>query len=122
MSGFLAADPVSSSPNAPSRRDGIDLSFVKSYSLSKGASIPIDAADISPFVIPFEGITNVHVLAIVSRGGGPIKVFLTSDSGGADQEVPGSEVLLMHVPNVGDAFTAIKLSGAGDVEYLIAGN
>ena len=117
---MASSTPVPSTPGAPSLRNSIDITIAQGYGADKAARIGVDATDVAPLVIPFESIGKVHFVAIRARGN--INLFLSSTSGGADQRISNIQLIVLHIPNEPDALTAIKLSGQGDVEYLIAGN
>ena len=117
---MASSTPQPSTPGAPSLRNSIDITILQGYGADKAARIEVNATDASPLVIPFETISKVHFLVIRARGN--INIFLSSTTGGADQRISNFQLVLLHVPNEPDALTAIKLSGQGDVEYLIAGN
>ncbi len=120
VSGAVTSTPQPSTPGAASLRNTLDITVRQGYGADKGARISVDATDVAPLVIPFETMAKVFFLAIRARGS--INLFLTSTSGGVDQRISNVELIVLHIPNDPDALTAIKLSGKGDVEYLIAGN
>lgn len=101
----------------------MNVSCQGTFQFSKSARPTIiGATPLAPFVIPFEGVTKVRFFAARARGGSLV-LRLTSVQG-ADQLIPlGSEGLFLNFnPAPGDEFTAIALSGTGDLEYVLAGD
>lgn len=103
--------------------DTFDTGFCATFGNSKnGRPSIVGATDVSPFVIPLEGITKVRALAVRVRGGaGKIKL---SSAAGADQVIPlsGESQIIWFNPVPADEVTAVKFVGTADIEYSIAGD
>jgi len=91
------------------------------YAKTKAATIRVDATALAPFELPFEGISEVQLLAIRSSQGSVILVGMDTTDGGVSQLVPVDDLLILRVRADAASVTAIDLSGTGEVEYVIAG-
>jgi hypothetical protein len=89
------------------------------YSKFKSAAIRVDATEPAPFEVPLEGIAAVALLAFRPTAG--MLLHLDSVHGGAAQKLPASGLVVLQMQTADDYFTAVGISGTGDVEYLIAG-
>jgi len=108
---------TSTTQAAPSLTPVLNLGSSRSYPNHREGSTPlVNATD---FLLA-AGITAVRFLALRVIGGGSLLVKLTS-AAGTDQAFRVSDLLIIGAPNTGDEITAIKLTGSGDVEYIVAG-
>lgn len=99
----------------------MNTSFNATYGSSKSARPSIiGATDLVPFVIPLETIVKVRMVAFRVRGAS-LK-FLVTSAAGVDQAIKCSDLWLAHMPNAGDEWTAIKVVGTADLEYVLAGD
>lgn len=123
VNGAVIAGPVVSPPGGPSLQEVASLAISASYGSSKSARPSIvNATMVSPYAIPLDTITKVRLLFVRVVSGNSIKLLLTSPSGGADQVVPVSDQALLHCPNPGDEFTAVKIVGSADLNVFLAGD
>lgn len=120
--GVVNGSPAST-PGGPSPSLGeiLNTSTTVTYQASKsGRPSIIGATDGAPFVLSFETMTKVRFFAMRVRGG-TIKLKVTSVLG-TDQVIGVSDLLLWSSQFPDDAWTAIKMVGTADVEYLMAGD
>jgi hypothetical protein len=118
--GALTERPFCGSSNG-SLLDVADTSFQGTYQASKTARIGVvGATDLLPFVLSLDGIVKVRAISVKAQAGATIKIVLTS-AAGTDQAFSATAFLL-HSPNSGSEFTAIKFVGTADLEILIAGD
>lgn len=122
VTGAVTVSPVSCGPGSPSLQETMQIFVYAAYSGSKSGRPTVSAPLDDPYVVPFEGITNVRFLSIESVGQVPMKLLLTSPNGGVDQVIPFSNRVLIHSPADGDEMTAIKIVGNGGVSYVLAGD
>jgi hypothetical protein len=118
--GTLTEQPFCGSSSG-SLADIADTSFRGTYQASKTARISVVAATLSvPFVLSLDGIAKVRAISVKAQAGATITTLLTSASG-SDQAISAT-ALLIHAPNSGSQFTAIKFVGTADLEIVIAGD
>lgn len=80
----------------------------------------VGATLLLPFVLSTNGIVKVRAISVKAQAGATITTLLTS-SAGVDQAISAT-ALLIHSPNSGSQFTAIKFVGTADLEIVIAGD
>lgn len=123
VDGALRAGPVVPQPGGPSLQDVASLAVRASYGSTKTARPSIiNATLLAPYVVPLDTITKVRLLFVRVVTGNSIKLLLTTPNGGADQVVPVSDQILIHVPNPGDEITAVKVVGSADLNVFLAGD
>lgn len=114
---------VNSGPSSPTGTTNlssfVDLAVDVVYPSAASGNVAIAGTDLDPFVI--EGFAATRVLAFRAVDGDSFVLKLTS-AAGTDQEVPCSDLLVLHAPKAGDELTAIKVTGTGRVEYFVAGS
>jgi len=124
LNGAVTTTPTDGcAGSGPSLTGTMQLWVRAAYGASKSVpGAPVSATDISPQAIPLEGIAKVRFLVVKSVRNQPLKLFLTSPNGGANQQVPFSDLVVLSLPGNGDELTAISVSGVGDIQYVIAGD
>jgi hypothetical protein len=120
VSGAVAAMPAAASLYSSSLQEFLSLCSQATYGAAKGGGVSVASTDMSPFVVPFEGITKGRMFGLALLSGQTMKVKMTNGDGVAI--IPVSDKLWLHAPNPGDEFTAISLVGTGDVSYFLAGD
>jgi len=123
VTGAVVVSPVTGScyPGSPSLTDTLQIFTQAAYGAWKSGRPNVQNPNLgSPYVIPLEGIAKVRFLAFRTQL--PMRLLLSSPNGGVDQVVPISDELVLHAPGAGDEMTAIKVVGAGDISYVIAGD
>lgn len=118
--GALSASPSTGAAAASTLNEVINTTFLATYSARKSGSISVaGATDAVPFVLALETIVKVRLLVLKVSTSMVAKV---TSAKGADQAIPNSSLLLLHIPAAGDELTAIKFVGTFDLEYVIAGD
>lgn len=120
LTGVMTAKPASPSFGSCSAQELLPVSFCATYGSAKGGGISIASTDVAPFSLPFEGITKGRVFAMRLMSGATMKMLITTALGIAT--LPCSDEFVLHNPNPGDEFTAIKLVGTGDIVYALVGD
>lgn len=120
MSGAVGSDPAKITDSA-ALMQSIDLAFNATFDNVIGGAQTINASSGSPFVPALGAMLAVRAIAVRAVDGQSLVVKLTS-AAGTDQAIPVSDLVLVRAKNTGDQFTAIKIIGAGRIEYLLAGN
>lgn len=119
FSSVLMAGPVNAGTVGMSVRQNVGFESI--YQHEDSDLIALNSTDLSPFILLSSVVANAKIIAIRVISAASVKVKLTG-SAGADQAVTisGPEgSLVLNSPN--DGYTAIKLVGVADVEYLVAG-
>jgi hypothetical protein len=120
MSGAVGSDPATITDSA-ALMQSIDLAFQATYDGVLAGAQTINGTDGSPFVPALGSMVAVRAIAVRAVDGQSLVVKLTS-AAGVDQAIPVSDLILVRAQNAADKFTAIKIVGAGRVEWLLAGN
>jgi hypothetical protein len=97
------------------QRLGVDAVYAREDS----DLVTVNATDGSPFVVPQAAVPDVRLFALrVLSDRGSVKIKMTGGAG-TDQSFLVSQRVLVHSPQ--DGYSAIKIVGSADVEYLVAG-
>ncbi len=84
---------------------------------SEGVRSLIAAVDVD---LDFGSVTKATFLALKVLSGA-LSMKITTPLG-TDQIVPAGDQYLLSTPNPGQEMTAVKLSGTGDFQFILAGN
>lgn len=107
-----------SNPTGPTNLSSfVDLGVDEVYPSVEGANVTLAGGPAFQLGASF---TAIRVIAFRAVNGDSFQLQLTSGLG-ASQLVPCSGLVVLHVPKVGDEITTLKVVGAGNVEYFLAG-
>jgi hypothetical protein len=117
MSGTVGTDPATTSESA-ALIAAINLNFQQTYDNVLPGGLTLTSAE---FPISLGAMTAVRAIAIRAVDGQSLVVKVSS-AAGANQLLAVSDLLVIRAQNTADKYTAISITGAGRVEWIIAGN
>jgi len=122
-SKLVVSGEVTLSPSSPTGSGGahatvaLDVSG-RNYAAQDGGAFSVSGTtQLSP-----GAVTAIRFLAVRALDGQAMVAVVSSATGGANQRIPFSDLLVLHAPGAGDPLTSVSLAGAGRIEYVIAGD
>lgn len=101
----------------PADRATFDLGIEVDHALETGGTINVTGTQ----TLDISVVPKVRVVFVRVKGGGPLKLLVTSTDG-VDQVVPLTDLFYLNLKGTDKEITGLKTEGTGTIEWLAAGD